>query len=183
MSTAFDKNTLPEFDSIKSDDEEILWLGKPVFIPYILRSIWVNLFTIAFGVIWIVGTKGISNGESDQNSWTWLFGLLALIHGGYMLLYQLFSFPNTAYGYSNRRVMMRTGFIGTDFKTIEHAKISEIEVNVNMFERWFNVGTIRFFSGQTETDDGETVKLYDGWISVKDPYTVFKMVKQASIDV
>lgn len=79
--------------------------------------------------------------------------------------------------------MMRTGFIGTDFKTIDYDKISDIEVNVNVIERIFNVGTVRFFSGRTQTDEGNTTKLYDKWISIKDPYDVFKLVKQTTVDI
>lgn len=184
MSTAFDKNLLPEFESIKDDDEEILWIGKPVFIPYILSGLGVGLFTIAFGIIWILTSKyGNFEEGSEPNSWFWLFGLVPLLQGAYVFFNKLFSFPNTAYAYSNKRVMMRTGFIGTDFKTIDYDKISDIEVNVNIIERIYNVGTVRFFSGRTQTDEGNTTKLYDKWISIKDPYGVFKLVKQTSVDI
>lgn len=184
MSTAFDKNLLPEFDSIKDDDEEILWIGKPVFTPYILSGLGIGLFTIAFGIIWIFTSKFRNFEEgSEPNSWFWLFGLLPLLQGAYVFFNKLFSYPNTAYAYSTKRVMMRTGFIGTDFKTIDYDKISDIEVNVNVIERIFNVGTVRFFSGRTQTDEGNTTKLYDKWISIKDPYGVFKLVKQTSVDI
>lgn len=184
MSTAFDKNLLPEFDSIKDDDEEILWTGKPVLTPYILGGLGAGLFTIAFGIIWILTSKyGNFEEGSEPNAWFWLFGLIPLLQGAYVFFNKLFSFPNTAYAYSNKRVMMRTGFIGTDFKTIDYDKISDIEVNVNVIERIFNVGTVRFFSGRTQTDEGNTTKLYDKWISIKDPYDVFKLVKQTTVDI
>lgn len=56
-----------------------------------------------------------------------------------------------------------------------HDKISDIEVTVNFVERAFNVGTIRFFSGRTETNDGVTSKLYDKWEAIANPYEVFKL--------
>lgn len=79
--------------------------------------------------------------------------------------------------------MMRTGFIGTDFKSIDYDKISDIEVTVNVVERAFNVGTIKFFSGRTQTDDGVTSKLYDRWEAIPNVYEVFKKVKQVSVDI
>ena len=184
MSSTFDKNLLPEFDSIKDNDEEILWTGKPKFIPYIFSGIASGIYTIAFGVIWLLVMTNI-NSDNDTNSvpFFWIFGLIPLLQGLYVFLNRLFSYSNTAYAYSNKRVMMRTGFIGTDFKTIDYDKISDIEVTVNVIERMYNVGTIRFFSGRTETDDGSTTKLYDSWSAVEKPYEVFKMVKQTSVDI
>ncbi len=184
MSTAFDKNLLPEFDTIKDDDEEILWVGKPILTPYLLSRLGGGLVSITFGIIWILTSKfGNYEEGSEPNQWFWLFGLLAILQGAYVFFNKLPSYPNTAYAYSNKRVMTRTGFIGTDFKTIDYDKISDIEVNVSVIERIFNVGTVRFYSGRTQIDEGNTTKLYDKWISIKDPYGVFKLVKQTSVDI
>lgn len=184
MSSTLDKNLLPEFDSVKDNDEEILWTGKPKFIPYILSGLGAGLFTLAFGIIWILTTINFQSGDRSSSSpFFWLFGLLPLLQGLYVFLNRLLSFSNTAYGYSNKRVMMRTGFIGTDFKTIDYDKISDIEVTVNVIERMYNVGTIRFFSGRTQTDEGNKTKLYDVWSAIENPYEVFKMVKQTSVDI
>jgi hypothetical protein len=184
MSSRFDKNLLPEFDSVKDDEEEILWIDRPKFIPYLFTGIVTGLFTIAFGVIWLlVSINFKADDGSKPNSFFWLFGLFPLLQGLYVFLNRLLSFSNTAYGYSNKRVMVRTGFIGTDFKTIDYDKISDMEVTVNFIERFYNVGTIRFFSGRTITDEGNTTKLYDHWTAIANPYEVFKMVKQTSVDI
>jgi hypothetical protein len=184
MSSRFDKNLLPAFDSVKDSDEEILWTDKPKFIPYIFTGIGAGLFTIAFGIVWLlvsINFKG--DGGTNGSPFFWLFGLIPLLQGLYVFLNRLLSFSNTAYAYSNKRVMMRTGFIGTDFKTIDYDKISDIEVTVNVIERAYDVGTIRFFSGRTKTDEGNTTKLYDNWTAIPNPYEVFKMVKQTSVDI
>jgi membrane protein YdbS with pleckstrin-like domain len=184
MSSIFDKNLLPEFESVKDNDEEILWIGKPNFIPYVFSGLAVGLFTIAFGVIWILIILNTKPGHSSEGfKFFWLFGLIPLGQGLFVFFNKLLSFSNTAYAYSNKRVMMRTGFIGTDFKTIDYDKISDIEVTVNILERIYDVGTIRFFSGRTQTVKGNTTKLYDTWGSIDKPYEVFKMVKQTSVDI
>lgn len=152
MSSTFDKNLLPEFDSVKDDDETILWTGKPVFLPYVFSGAGAGFFTLAFGIVWVLVNYNIKpdNVESGSGwSYFWLFGLIPLAQGLYVFVNKLLSFSNTAYGYSNKRIMMRTGFIGTDFKTIDYDKISDIEVTVNVIERAYNVGTIQFFSGRT----------------------------------
>jgi membrane protein YdbS with pleckstrin-like domain len=184
MSSIFDRNILPEFDSIKDDDEEILWVSKPIFIPYFFHG-WKELLGILFVAIWLFGWFYSGNDNHFLPPiFIWGFAIISLLSSAYHFLERLLSFSNTAYGFTNKRVIIRTGFIGTDFKSIDYDKISDIEVNVNIIERIFNVGTIRFFSGRTITDrNNATAKLYDAWFSIENPYQVFKMVKQTSVDI
>ena len=184
MASTKDNDLLPEFESIKDDQEEILWTGKPKFLPFIFANFFGGIFIVVFALIWIFANKswGTNNGN-DTASYFWLFGLLPLIVGLLSFLKRIFSFSNTVYSYSDKRVMMRTGFIGTDFKTIDYDKISDIEVTVSVVERMYNVGTIRFFSGRTQTDESNTTKLYDSWSAIENPYEVFKMVKQTSVNI
>lgn len=184
MTSTKEKELLHEFESIKDDKEEILWTGKPKFIPFILANFSGGVFIILFSFIWIIANRnwGTSNGN-EAGSYFWLFGLLPLVFGLLAFLKRVFSFSNTFYSYSDKRVMMRSGFIGTDFKTIDYDKISDIEVTVSVLEKMYNVGTIKFFSGRTQTEEGTTTKLYDSWSAIENPYEIFKMVKQTSINI
>jgi hypothetical protein len=184
MASTNEKDLLPEFESIKDDKEEILWTGKPKFIPFIFTGVLGGLVTIGFALIWVLTANNWDkNNENPMSNYFWLFGLIPLAAGLFTFLKKVFSFSNTAYSYSDKRVMMRTGFIGTDFKTIDYDKISDIEVTVSVIEKMYNVGTIRFFSGRTQTDEGNTTKLYDSWSAIENPYEVFKMVKQTSVNI
>ena len=184
MTSINNKDLLPEFESIKDHNEVILWTGKPKFIPFIFTGILGGIFTIAFAVVWLLTARDFgSNIDSNSTNYFWLFGLIPLLAGLFAFLIKVFSFSNTSYSYSDKRVMMRSGFIGTDFKTIDYDKISDIEVKVSVVEKIYNVGTIRFFSGRTQTDEGNTTKLYDSWTAIENPYEVFKMVKQTSVNI
>ena len=184
MTSINNKDLLPEFESIKDHNEVILWTGKPKFIPFIFTGILGGISTIAFAVVWLLTARDFgSNIDSNSTNYFWLFGLIPLLAGLFAFLIKVFSFSNTSYSYSDKRVMMRSGFIGTDFKTIDYDKISDIEVTVSVVEKIYNVGTIRFFSGRTQTDEGNTTKLYDSWSAIENPYEVFKMVKQTSVNI
>jgi len=182
MSTIFDKNLLPEFDSVKDDNEEILWIEKPRFIPYIITALGLGVGAFISVGICYAFTKNFKNDDGTMVNFIWLFGGLPIAFFLWGFFKKLFSYNNTRYAYTNKRIMMRTGFIGTDFKSIDYDKISDMEVTVNFVERAFNVGSIRFFSGRTETNDGTTTKLYDRWEAIPNPYEVFKKVKQVSGD-
>jgi membrane protein YdbS with pleckstrin-like domain len=184
MASKNDKDLLPEFESIKDDKEEILWTGKPKFIPFIFANFFGGIFIILFAFIWIFANRNLGSSYSNEaGSYFWLFGLLPLVIGLLAFLKRVFSYSNTAYTYSDKRVMMRSGFIGTDFKIIDYDKISDIEVTVSVVEKMYKVGTIKFFSGRTQTDEGNTTKLYDSWSAIENPYKVFKMIKQTSVNI
>jgi hypothetical protein len=183
MSSTFDKNLLPEFDSVKDDDEEILWTGKPKFLPYLATGVGAGIGAFIFVGIYYLMTKNVKNEDGSTGGFQIWFAALPIGFFLWEFFRKMFSYGNTSYGYTNKRVMIRTGFIGTDFKSIDYDKISDIEVTVNFIERAFNVGTIKFFSGRTETDEGRTTKLYDRWEAIESPYEVFKKVKQVSIDI
>lgn len=183
MSTLFDKNLLPEFDSVKDDNEEILWTGKPKFIPYAITGLGLGFGAFVFVAIYYAMTANVKNEDGTTGNFNWLFAAIPLGFSLFEFFKKLFSYNNTRYAYTNKRIMMRTGFIGTDFKSIDYDKISDMEVTVNVIERIFNVGTIRFYSGRTETNDGTTTKLYDRWEAISNPYELFKQVKQISVDI
>lgn len=178
-----DKKLLQDFDRIKDDAEEILWTDKPKFVPYIITTL-----SLGAGVLIFVGfsysiarNSFIENGRNDNIFL--LFLLLPFVFFLFNFLSKLFSYSNTRYAYSSRRVMIRSGFIGTDFKIIDYDKISDIQVTVNFVERLFNVGTIRFYSGRTESDEGTIVKVYDRWEAIANPYEVFKQLKTVTVDI
>ena len=176
MSSPFDQNLLPEFESIRDRDEQILWTARPRFVPFIFSGLGISLYMIVFSILWITLV-------SQGSGFFWMVGLLPLAQGLYIPLRKLLVYGNTFYAYSNKRVMIRTGFIGTDFKTIDYDKISDIEVTVNVIERIFNVGTIKYFSGRTESDDKGIKKIYDRWEAIPFPYEVFKRVKEVTVDI
>lgn len=183
MTSLLDKNLLPEFDSVKDDDEDILWTGKPKFIPYAVTALGLGIGVFIFVGVYYTMTKNIRNEDGTTGNFSIWFVAIPIAIFLLSFLSKIFSYSNTSYAFTNKRVMVRTGFIGTDFKIIDYDKISDIQVTVNFVERAFNVGTVRFFSGRTESNDGITSKFYDRWEAIDNPYEVFKQLKKVSVDI
>jgi len=183
MSNALTKKLLPDFESIKDNNEEILWIDKPVFIPYILHNIITEITTFCIGLFIIISPYYLSFNNESEPSWLRFVALIPIGQSLYSFFSKIFSYSNTSYAYSNKRVMIRTGFIGTNFKIIDHDKVLDIEVKKNLIERICDVGTVQFFSGQMKKNDDSISEIYDKWIGIKNPYEVFKMVKQTAVDI
>ena len=63
MSSTFRKKLLPEFDSIKDDDEEILWTNNPRFIPCIITRLSLGVGLFVFVGIYYAMTKESKNSD------------------------------------------------------------------------------------------------------------------------
>ena len=184
MVMILDTKALARFEPIRDRDEEIYWVGKPAFVPFILTGIPFLIFGLMWGAFDYFGF--IRNMTKMPNGFLGLaipFFAIHLLPFWLSILNMLRLFlvhGNTFYAFSNKRLLARSGFWGTDFKTVDYDKITDMEVNVNPVENMFAVGTIQAFSGRT-TSKG--AKIYDRFIAVANPYEVFKRIKEVSVDI
>jgi len=180
VSRRLDLSLPPEFGAVKDRDEEIFWVGKPNFTAFIIRGIPFLVLGLIWGSIDYFGF--IRNSKIPLGFGIPFFALhLFPLWGSLLNMIRLFLVHgNTCYAFSNKRMMMRSGFWGTDFKAIDYDKISDIEVNVNPVENMLGVGTIQAFSGRVSDKGG---RIYDQFIGIEKPYEVFKRIKEVSLDV
>src|SRR5919201_975232 len=108
--------------------------------------------------------------KDERILWVGLLNMLRLylVHG------------NTCYAVTDRRLMMRSGFWGTDFTAVNYDGIADLTVSVNPIENLFGVGSIAAFCGRT-TSKG--ARVYDSFVAIANPYEVFKQIKEASANV
>lgn len=178
-------NNLPQFEAVRDSDEQILWTGKPVLIPFILSGIPSLIMGLIWGILDLSFFGGFSRNQSMGEISTFLI-IFFIIHmfpcwGSILNLLRLFLvYSNTCYAYTNKRLMMRSGFWGTDFKAVDYDKIADLTVTVNPIENIFGVGTVSAFTGNM-TSKG--MRIYDRFLAIKNPYEVFKQIKELSVDV
>src|ERR1700754_320998 len=106
MKRAIDKSLLSAFDTIKDDKEEILWVGKPKFIPYAITGIGMGIGIFIFVAIYYGMAKDEGNSDGSGNFSFWFIGL-PVIFFLYEFGKKLLSYGNTRYADSNRRIMIR----------------------------------------------------------------------------
>ncbi len=173
-----------DFAAICEPGEKILWHARPVFLPYVAHAVPIVLLGIAWAMaeldalppalVAFAGHAHLINGAPV---------LLRLVPAAICILHGLavaLAYGNTAYAYSNRRLLVCGGLIGTSFKTVDYDGIQDMAVTVGPIERLFNAGTIRAYSGRTTARGG---RIYDQFVSIADPYDVFRALKQIEVDV
>jgi membrane protein YdbS with pleckstrin-like domain len=177
----YDRTIPPEFQAVRDHDEQILWTGKPKIVPFLATGIPFLVIGFAWGAFDYFGFIRNMNGIPSGFAIPFFALHLFPFWGSILNMVRLFLVHgNTQYAFSNKRMMMRSGFWGTDFKAIDYDQISDIEVNVNPIEKMYQVGTVRAYSGRTTSKGG---RIYDKFIAVPDPYHVFKRLKEVSCDI
>lgn len=170
-----------QFIAVKDDDENFIWIGEPVFFPFLCTGIPFLVLGLIWGAIDYFGF--IKNMKAVDAGFAIPFFALHLLPlwGSILNMLRLYLVhQNTFYAITNKRVMMRSGFWGIDFNAIDYDKISDIQVTVNPLENMLGVGTLRFSAGKIGSKGNS---LTDDFIAIPNPYDVFKKVKTVSVDV
>ncbi len=176
-----DQNIPPQFEAVRDQDESMLWIGKPVFVPFLCSGIPFLVIGLIWGAIDYFGF--IRNMPANMARFAIPFFALHLLPfwASILNMARLYLvFNNTCYAITNKRLLMRSGFFGIDFKAIDYDKIADIEVNVGPIENLFGVGTIQAFSGSS--GDGRR-RPCDQFVAIANPYEVFKQIKKVSVDI
>ena len=179
MSSSTATPEFPGFDTLRIHNEYLYWAAKPRFVPFILKSFINSFFVIGFAVFWLSVTRPSDKESGNQASWLFtLLGLLPLLLVVFQVVSKLIGFPATWYGYTDRRILIKNGGFSTAFVSLDYAQLISTEVSVSAIEKLFGVGTIRFFSGKTTTDDNVSKRLYDEWVAIPEPYAVLKALQE-----
>jgi membrane protein YdbS with pleckstrin-like domain len=170
-----------DFAAICEPGETLLWYGRPMFWPYMAHAVPIVLL----GIAWAAGELRLLPPAVYMVSRHLLSAppLLRLVPAALCILHGLgvaLAYSNTAYAYSNRRLLIRSGLIATSFTTVDYDGIRELDVTVGVIERVFGAGTIRVFSGRM-SQRGQAA--YERFVSIAHPYDVFRALKQVEVDV
>ncbi len=167
---------------ILDENETIFWEGKPAFFPFVFNG--GNVFLAAFGLIWSAMTIPFL----FATSFGWFIPHVYI--GPIMIfgptLYRFFVYNNIYYAVTNKRVLLEGGLVGRDLKSIDFDQITDVSVNVDLFDKLFNQNTGSIFvmtpGAFRQTKNGAVPHPHE-MDSIHDPYVLFKKLKEVSHSV
>lgn len=185
---------MDEIKKLLGPGEKVLWRGKPVRKPFFMSRMFASVFMIIPGIIMtlIIGLMTLM--VLDSGFPIAVIVLLPFILISLSLLfaplttYWWFSkqYPHLEYAITNKRVLLKSGWIGRDFKILDYDQIKNAEVNVNIFDKAakLNTGSILFFTGEIIRSSSHRARSHKDVIAhIKNPYEVFKFLKKTKFDV
>lgn len=181
-------------NNILESSEKIVWQG------IINRKVLITNLIIFIAVVLIIGgivfaqqtiTYSSNNEETKQISSS-IISIIIIAVGFLIAFLSYFSSIVTNYAITQKRVIIKSGLIGTDFKSIYFDQIKNIIVDVGLIGKIFSVGTIKIDIGKTETYSAgggrthsgssqnqiRTRTVYDYLKHIDNPYEVYKHLQK-----
>lgn len=172
---------LKNIEDVIGSDEQILWSGKPKKRAYLI-----NAFTkmLPIALIWLIfdgGFIGLMIGTMDEIPapvkifmavfflfhlapvWIWLSHVLTANR----------QHENLEYAFTQKRIIIKSGIIGIDFKNIYYSEIDSVNLRVGLVDRIEKVGDIYIKS------IGGANVLYD----LENPYTLTEKLQKIVVDI
>lgn len=177
------------FAPILQEDEEIIKVIKPnktryIYLSGLAYTLLALIPILVMAVPFVIAIEGLA----EHSAATALVIELS-VFGGLILLGLILtwvglnmSYKKTFYAYTNKRILIRRGFIGVDYATLDFEMIGGLMVNVNFLDRLMkgsdNPGTITFGSSASPviyTRNGRTAAY--AFRNIDHPYEVYRDLK------
>ena len=159
-------------------DEAILLRLKPNKIVFVLSSI-LRLLPIAliWGAFDIFAITQFASSVSGSDLWfiipffaLHLFPVWRWIAG---IVKAYAEHKNIEYVFTDKRILIRSGIIGIDFKSMFYSEVESVSARVGMLERVFKVGDIYILAAS------QRAVLQD----IPDPYFILNKLKKITLDI
>lgn len=177
---AMQKNTV---EDVLLPNEKILWRGKPNPKSYVLASM---LKMLPIALIWLAfdGTFifFMAQGMAENQFPLELLGFIVpffLLHLTPVWIWIAKTVKasrevkNLEYAVTDKRIIIRSGMIGIDFKFINYTEIDSVNVKVGIIDRIFKVGDIYV---NASVNSGV---LWD----VSNPYQIGSALQKVTLDI
>jgi len=162
------------FSPIIDKNEEILKVYRPnkgrTWANAVIMMILFSIFCVPLlvGSIW------------DEGSYAGLITVISLYIAIIIVTIIMISLwlNKTIYAITNKRILIRTGYIGIDFKSLDFTMLGAMTVNVNWLDKLLhsNTGTLSFGSMASPMVNNNVAKFTFSYI--KNPYEEYKEIKQ-----
>ena len=166
-----------KFELILDKDEEIKEVFKPNKLKLYFRSLlWSTLSLLFFCGMAILSILFPEGDEIIEPLWVILpVGIFVLFEAINVLFIALY-YKNVFYAYTNKRVIIRTGIFGVDFKSLDMSMIGAIDVYVSLLDKILrkNTGSIRFGSTSSPMSGQGSVFMF---ANITNPYEAYKIIK------
>jgi membrane protein YdbS with pleckstrin-like domain len=156
----------------------VLWKGKPLFRPYLVKHIFsyngvIQILLMGIGIS-IIGSL-INKMNYD---WKGFFSFVVVLccAGAIQTLFKAISYNKTCYWITKDAVYIQSGLIKPEVTAIEVAAIRFVNIEKSAIEEKNNAGTIIIDCGETELRDNEEYKILHKLLAVANPEDVIRLI-------
>jgi len=163
------------FSQILDKDEKVVEVLKPNKVKYFVKNI---LLAVLCVIIMVVP---FCLGEAPDSIDIWIPITIGLIFVLIWIIFIVLNYLKTFYAYTNKRIVIRTGIIGVDFKSLDMKMIGAIDVNVSLLDKLLrkNTGTLKYGSMSSPINNQTSTYVF---AHISNPYENYKKIKECIDD-
>lgn len=177
-------------ENILDKGETILWSGKSNLSSTMIKAGIGALIVLAIGyalnIFNIEGATCKINGRAaSPESCGRIVGYIQIATYIIAVLIPIFTYlywKVTFFAITSTRVLIKSGLIGADLKTVYYDQIRNSFVNVGLVDKFFNTGTILIDTGQIRHSKNGTRTVYDKISNVDAPYDAYKKLQSSLVN-
>ncbi len=172
------------FESILDNNETVIETFKPSHKRFVgltvLRNFLTSLVALVFpGIFVLIIALGDESSETGTIDYVIPGVIAALILFGFIFsaIARVVVYKKTYYCCTNKRIIIRRGFIGADYQTLDYDMIGGMDVEVNFFDKIIkpNTGTISFITAASPLLPKTGTSYF--FAHIEDPYETYKRIK------
>jgi len=167
------------FNNILDQDEQIIKVFKPnkckmYFSTLLLSVLSLLLFFIVACLYVMFPDEGVVGNPIYLLIPVGVYLLILLIIWGLTAI----AYKNLFYAYSNKRIIIRSGIFGVDFKSLDMSMIGAVNVYVSLLDKILNknTGSLSFGSTASPMVYGKSASMYN-FSHIVMPYETCKEIK------
>lgn len=168
------------FERVLDDDEKLIKVYKPNRCKYFFSNILLStLFLLMFVSVGIFAVLFPEEGVKVNLIYLLIpLGLFVLLMGLYIFILVIY-YKNLYYAYTNKRIIIRSGIFGVDFKSLDMAMIGAVNVYVSVIDKILrkDTGSLTFGSMASPVG-GQNGSIYK-FNNIVMPYETCKEIKSA----
>lgn len=171
---------IDNFDHILGENEKIIKAFKPNKFKLYFSNYLFLFILLLVGIFFIVLLSVMEDPDIPVPEI-----YISLIAGGWLLIgiidligLKLY-YNKRIYAYTNKRMIIRNGIIGVDYKSLDIDMIGAIDVSVNVLDKILNknTGNIKFGSMARPINPTNTTEVF-AFTSIENPYDTYKEIKK-----
>ena len=164
------------FKPVMDNDEEILRIYRPDRVRAYFGTIMVCLLMCICFIPIIIAAFVAPELERDIGMAIGCIVFLVVFIVLSILMIALWC-NKTIYAVTNKRILIRTGYIGVDYKSLNYDTVGALTVNVNWVDKLIhrNTGTLSFGSMASPMINNANYRF--SFLYIKAPYEVYKDLK------
>lgn len=167
------------FSVVLDKNEKVINTFRPKKSRIVFSALFTSIFFVLLLSPFSISTIiGINDGMIEAMTVVITMFVIFLAVFGFIMLFVMLWEKKTVYAVTNKRVLIRTGFIGVDYKSLDFSMVGAFTVNVNWIDKLINKNTGSLSFGSMASPITTNANSRFNFLYIENPYEIYRQIKE-----